>query len=109
MLRVKRERVPFHPLLAGQLGYNRFFGYAVKGLHISQASRQNNLNQFLTAALLLSRWEGQLDKCGEEDIVTASLMDVLSEKRQKLFFKAMSAEAAFVSILVSFLWFAKVS
>lgn len=32
---------PF-PACAGQWGYNRFLGYALRGLHISQASCQKN-------------------------------------------------------------------
>lgn len=64
---------PTPSLFTGQQGYNRFFSYALRGLHISQASCQKNQCQFLTAAPLLSHSEGQSDKQGEEDFVTVSL------------------------------------
>lgn len=39
----EKERAAVHPpAFAGQWGYNRFFGYALRGLHISQASCQKN-------------------------------------------------------------------
>lgn len=38
----EQMKCPPPPTGAGQQGYNRFFGYALRGLHISQASCQKN-------------------------------------------------------------------